>query len=222
MSNTYLTGEQTKRRILKESKKLFYKNGFHDTTYNDISAAAKINRALIPYHFQSKQILGKEIYEKIMAEFTDTIDTLLDISQFSSDFACVFHTVAYYRLLHNEHFSRFVYQLLAEDNTSLFDTESEKQQIIGLGSKFSQLDDSTLDTLARIQIGIKKEMIQLIQDSGNTIDADELAAMQLNMIMGYAGYSRKKIDELFNAAVEVVNLLSFHFSSSFSVEVTYK
>ena len=34
MSNTYLVGEQTKRRIFKESKKLFYKKGFTETKSN--------------------------------------------------------------------------------------------------------------------------------------------------------------------------------------------
>ena len=74
MANTYLAGEQTKRNILRESKKLFYKKGYTETTYNDISAVAKVNRALIPYHFKNKQILGLEIYNQIIAEFYELID----------------------------------------------------------------------------------------------------------------------------------------------------
>lgn len=222
MANTYLTGEQTRRRILKESKKLFYKNGFQNTTYSDISAAAKMNRALIPYYFKSKQILGMEIYQKTLEEFTHSIDALLDMEQFSPDFASVFHIVTYYRLLQNQHFSRFVYHLLQEDNSVLFSVADEKQQIQNLGSKFSQLDDVTLETLTCMQIGIKKEMIQLIQTSETTPDTDSLAAMQLHMLMGYAGYSRKKIDELFDAAISVADLFHFHLNSSFNIEISYQ
>lgn len=222
MSNTYLAGEQTKRKIFKESKKLFYKNGFTETTYDDISNAAKVNRALIPYHFNNKQALGQEIYCRITEEFTTAIDEILDIRQFSSDFISIFHTVAYYRLLRdNYRFSRFVFQLQSDTTDSLFTIEKEREFLLNLGSKFSHLDDVELNILAKMYVGMKKEIIQMIYLSENNDITDRITEIHLHMLMGYAGYSRKKADELIQAAFEVTNLLSFHMKNGFSVEIEY-
>ncbi|MCM1499900.1 MAG: TetR/AcrR family transcriptional regulator [Clostridium sp.] len=220
MSNTYLSGEQTRRRILKESKKLFYKYGYTETTYAHISAAAKINRALIPYHFQSKQALGEEIYQKIIKEFTDAIDNLLDTSQFSPDFICMLHTINYYRLLKdNPKLSRFASQLLTDETSTLFTVETGRKMLSELGSKFSLCDDEELTVLAKMNIGIQKEIIQMIHTS--TTDTDRMAQIQLHMLMGYAGYSKKKTDELINAAFAVADLISFHVKNGFSIAITY-
>lgn len=220
MSNTYLSGEQTKRRILKESKRLFYKYGFTETTYAHISAAAKINRALIPYHFQTKQILGEEIYKRIIEEFTQAMDELLDTSQFSPDFIRILHTITYYRLLKdNPKLSRFAAQLLTDEASALFTVEEGRKMLSDLGSKFSLCDDEELNILAKMNVGIQKEIIQMIHAS--TTDIDRIAQIQLHMLMGYAGYSKKKADELIDAAFEVADLFAFHVKNGFSIAITY-
>lgn len=220
MSNTYLAGEQTKRRILKESKKLFYKNGYTETTYTDISAAAKINRALIPYHFKNKQVLGLEIYNGVITNFMTSLNEILDISEFTPDFASIIHIIAYYRLLKNAEFSRFVYQLQLE-NPPLFTTEQEKRLISGLGNKLTKLTDAELDIAANLSIGMKKELIHMIYHSKYAVDIDQLAKMNLHMLMSYAGYSEKKAAELTDAATQVVNLFSFQVKTGFSIEIKY-
>lgn len=222
MSNTYLTGEQTKRKIFKESKKLFYKNGFTETTYDDISNAAKVNRALIPYHFKSKQVLGQEVYCKIIEEFQNEIDSILDISQFTPDFTSILHAVSYYRLLENNaRFSRFVFQLLSDETTPIFTRDNEKELLVNLGSRFSRFSDTELDILAQMNIGIKKELIRMLCLSEKGINADQIACMHIHMLMNHAGYSARKTDELIQAAFEVANLLSFHVKSGFTIEIKY-
>lgn len=220
MPNTYLAGEQTKRKILKESRKLFYKNGFIQTTYDDICAAAKINRALIPYYFNNKQILGQTIYHNIIENFTAAFDNILDISQFTPDFITVLHVAAYYHLLNDTRFSRFVFQLLSGESACLFTIEQEKSILLGLGNKISSLSDSELDIIIRMSIGMKKEMIQMIYHSEHT-NTDQLVKASLHMLMGYAGYSNKKIEELTDAAIKVINLFSFRFKNGFLLEIKY-
>lgn len=222
MSNTYLTGEQTKRKIFKESKKLFYKKGFTETTYADISSAAKVNRALIPYHFKNKQVLGQEVYCKVVEEFKNAIDGILDISQFTPDFTTILHIVTYYRLLEtNTRFSRFVFQLLSDETTPVFTRDSEKELLLNLGSRFARFSDTELDILAQMDIGIKKELIRMLCLSENGVTADRIAGTHIHMLMSYAGYSAKKNDELIQAAFEVADLLSFHVKSGFTIEIKY-
>ena len=221
MATTYLAGEQTKRTILRESKKLFYKKGYTETTYSDISTVAKINRALIPYHFKNKQILGLEIYHQIITEFYSLIDNVLDTTQFDKDFVNILHTVAYYRLLSsNRHLLQFVSELQADENATLFTSEEEIQWLTGLGSKFSNLSEDQLYLLSKMHIGMKKECIALLNDQNN-LDINSMIAMHIHMIMRYVGYSAKKTDELIHAATEITNLLNFQIKNGFSVELTY-
>ncbi len=222
MSNTYLAGEQTKRNILRESKKLFYKKGYTDTTYSEISTVAKINRALIPYHFKNKQVLGLEIYQQIITEFYELIDNVLDTTQFDADFLSVVHTVAYYRLLAtNFPFLRFIAELQADENTSLFLAEDEMKWLNSLGTKFSALSEQEMHVLTQMHIGTKKEMITLLYNNRKTISADTISKMHISMLMRYVGYSTKKTDELISAALEIANLLTFQIKNGFSVEMKY-
>lgn len=221
MSNTYIVGEQTKRNILEESKKLFYENGYTNTTYSEISSAAKINRALIPYHFKSKQILGLEIYQEIIKEFYELIDNLLDTSQFDADFVSILHTVTYYRLLStNAQFLRFISELQTDEGTSLFTTEEEKHWLTTLGNKFTSMNEYEIRILTQMHIGVKKEMLTLLYNKTDN-DADIISHMHISMLMRYVGYSAKKIDELFQASIEIANLLNFEIKTGFSIGLKY-
>ncbi|MDE6760910.1 MAG: TetR/AcrR family transcriptional regulator [Lachnospiraceae bacterium] len=222
MSNTYLVGEQTKRRIFKESKKLFYKKGFIETTYDEISTAAKINRALIPYHFKNKMILGQEIYNELMKEFTTSLDLILDTEQFSSELTGVIHIMAYYRLLANPRYCRFVFQLLSDEDFSISLSEDQNLITYCLGSKASRFDSTDIDIICQMGTGIKKEIIRIIYTDKKETDIDHLVMIKLHMLLGYIGYSKKKIDELADAAVTLLNLLSFQVKNNFTIEITYK
>lgn len=222
MASTYLAGEQTKRNILRESKKLFYKKGYTDTTYTDISAVTKMNRALIPYHFKNKQILGMEIYQDITNEFYHFLDNTFDATQFDSDFINVMHLVAYYRFLaDNQPLLRFVSELQTDETIILFDDEVESQWLTGLGSKFGNMTSEQLSLLCTMHTGMKKEMIHTLASPENKASADTITTMHIHMLMRYAGYSAKKIDELLDAAFEVANLVTFRVKNGFSVEIKY-
>lgn len=222
MSNTYLAGEQTKRNILRESKKLFYKKGYTETTYTDISAVAKVNRALIPYHFKNKQVLGLEIYNQIIDEFYELIDDVLDTSQFDTDFVSILHTVAYYRLLaSNKHFLQFLSELQSDEDAALFNAAIEQEWLTSLGSKFANLDEVELTILTQMNIGMKKESITMLATASKELNADTIAHMHLHMLMRYVGYSAKKADELINATTEIVNLLNFQIKNGFVIELKY-
>lgn len=222
MPNTYLVGEQTKRRIFKESRKLFLKKGFFETTYDEISTAAKVNRALIPYHFKNKQILGLEIYNELMEEFAASLNLILDTAQFSPELTGVLHTIAYYRLLANPRYCRFVFQLLSDENFSI--SLSENQNLIAgcLGNKASRFDAAELADICQMGIGIEKEIIRMIYTRKGDTDIDRLVRMKLHMLLSYVGYSKKKIDELADAAITLLDLLSFQIKSNFTIEITYK
>ncbi|MGN0437259.1 MAG: TetR/AcrR family transcriptional regulator [Lachnospiraceae bacterium] len=219
MATTYKTGNQTKEKIINETKILLYKQGFSKTTYDDISAAANINRALIPYHFKSKQVLGQTIYAEIIQQFEERFDSILDISEFSPDFISILHITAYYQLLQDEHFSKFVYELQADKDFSVFMKESEASLLDGLIHNNTKLSESEITILLASEVGMKKELFYLVNTSD--IDINEAAKLQLYMLLSYAGYSKKKTEDLYNSAMQVINMLSFKITKNFQVKIDF-
>jgi AcrR family transcriptional regulator len=61
-------GERTRSRILAAAEKLFSRDGFDATTVDGIARAAGVNKALIYYHFESKDDLLLKLFESIIAE----------------------------------------------------------------------------------------------------------------------------------------------------------
>lgn len=221
MSNTYQTGNATKNKILAQSKLLFHQKGYAATTYTDISAAANVNRALIPYHFQSKPILGKAVFQEILTQTHTYLDNILDMSQFSADFAGMLHLMSFYYLLQDNTFATFCTQVLADDSNALFDSVAEQTELLSLSKKLSSIPGEELDLLTHMHIGIKQQMIPYLANHTDT-DLKTIAKMHLALLLSYIGQSRKKCDELIDAACEVLDMLSFQMDDTFTVTVTYR
>lgn len=221
MADSYLVGEQTKQKIFKESRKLFYKKGFVETTYNDISTAANINRALIPYHFNSKQTLGYAVYAKILSDFDTAFFNTVHEDECPPDLMNVLHTFAYYQMFDNAKLLRFAYEIISCEKTNDPFPMFEKGQIAGIGSKASGFTDTELEALANINSGMEKEIIRMLYESSETVDINTLARMELNMMMGYAGYSKKKQEELIDIAAELSTQLSVNVKNGFAVDISW-
>ncbi len=69
MKKKYETGIETRKLILKESRKLFLEKGFRNTSYDDICKAAHVNRGSIYYHFKQKDNLRYEILWDLFFEY---------------------------------------------------------------------------------------------------------------------------------------------------------
>lgn len=71
MSKT-IKGEETKRRIIKCSADLFFRNGYNATGISDILKAAEIPKGSFYFHFDSKRNVAEEValyYEKILTDW---------------------------------------------------------------------------------------------------------------------------------------------------------
>lgn len=61
----YNKGKDTQKNILAASSRLFYKQGYNETTTRQIAEEAGINLGLIKYYFDSKADIAYHIYLKI-------------------------------------------------------------------------------------------------------------------------------------------------------------
>ncbi len=62
MVKTYQNGMNTRQQILSSAKELFYEQGFHETSFEDICKTAHVSRRTAYYHFKDKELLRYEVH----------------------------------------------------------------------------------------------------------------------------------------------------------------
>jgi len=67
----------TKQRILEAAAVLFGKRGLDGTSASDIASKANVNKALIFYHYGSKEALYRAVFKHWLGEFKKTMDSSL-------------------------------------------------------------------------------------------------------------------------------------------------
>jgi AcrR family transcriptional regulator len=68
----YHNGEKTKGKILKTSARLFYADGYEQTTFDKISKEAGVNPGSIYYHFKTKNNLALIVYDNMVSQMFQT------------------------------------------------------------------------------------------------------------------------------------------------------
>jgi len=63
-------GDKTKARILAVAERLFAQRGFDATSVDSIARAARVNKALIYYHFRDKNELMSSLFAHIVDELS--------------------------------------------------------------------------------------------------------------------------------------------------------
>ncbi|WP_025843929.1 forespore capture DNA-binding protein RefZ [Brevibacillus agri] len=79
--------DQTKMRILSAAAKLFDTYGYKGTSVRQIAAEAKVNSALISYHFQGKQ----GVLETLIASYFETLFRLLEEQEAEQEHVSAIH-----------------------------------------------------------------------------------------------------------------------------------
>jgi AcrR family transcriptional regulator len=69
-------GDKTKARILAVAERLFAQRGFDATSVDSIARAARVNKALIYYHFRDKNELMSSLFAHIMDELSQELERL--------------------------------------------------------------------------------------------------------------------------------------------------
>src|SRR5512136_466654 len=68
-------GDKTKSRILEVAERLFAEGGFDATSVDRIARAAKVNKALIYYHFKDKNDVIASLFTGILDELAQELES---------------------------------------------------------------------------------------------------------------------------------------------------
>ncbi|HWQ73947.1 MAG TPA: TetR/AcrR family transcriptional regulator [Syntrophomonas sp.] len=72
----YYTGLSTKNKIMDVCRKLFYEDGFNETTFSAICQAAHVLPGSLGYHYKSKKNIASGIYSEIMHVMEQRVEEL--------------------------------------------------------------------------------------------------------------------------------------------------
>ena len=220
MKSSYKVGEQTRQNIFEAGRKLFYQQGFTATTYNDICTATGMNRALIPYHFNSKQSLGYAVYSLICQDFHQAFNKAVEPEHSDSDLMYLLRCFAYYKLFSNKKLLRFASELIASETPNDADSAFGKGFLPGIESRLSLLSEKEQDTLLKLDSGMEKEIIKMLSHSPKNWQS--FVQTELRMMMSYSGYTQKKTEELLAIAAELSAQLEVSIKSGFLVHIHWK
>jgi AcrR family transcriptional regulator len=71
LNNKNLQSQETANRILYQAMRIFLAKGYHGTSIEDITRAAKLTKGALYWHFRSKEDLLKRIVEEYEKRFLD-------------------------------------------------------------------------------------------------------------------------------------------------------
>ena len=73
-------GDLTRDALIQAAMAVFGRDGFHATTTRAIAEEAKVNQALIGYHYGGKEGLYLAMFEHIAGQLGQRLDPLVDAS----------------------------------------------------------------------------------------------------------------------------------------------
>lgn len=221
MATTYLVGEQTKRKIFKISRQLFYKKGYDETTYDDISKLAKVNRALIPYYFKNKKNLALLVFQKFIEDYYAVCDKTMEGLDMSGEVRAAVYMFGYYRLLRNRNLAKFLIQFHSDVDFNERMVTSQKKFFDAINMNFCKVPEYDYGVLSQMDYGIEKELIRMAYYDEN-VDVDRLSSIEFHLILGYFGYSKDKIDEIITETMKHLDKFQIILKDRFNFELTGK
>jgi len=110
-------GSLTKQRLLELSKECFYKYGYKKTTIEKISSIAGISAGNFTYHFKSKEILVKEIFNDYCRQVSDYVlnNMVFDDEDTQTEQEYVYKGMIFFNnILKDEQSTRFLKEVLLQ------------------------------------------------------------------------------------------------------------
>lgn len=218
MSTTYLVGEQTKRKIFKVSRLLFYKQGYDETTYDDISKLANINRALIPYYFKNKKNLALLVYQQFIEDYFAICDKALEDSNISDEGRTAFYMFGFYRLLKNRNLAKFLVQFHSDIDYSEKMVISKKRLFDILSIKNSEISQADYEILSQMDYGIEKELIRIAYYKEDS-DMDQLSSIEFHLILSFLGYTKEQIEQIIIEARTNLSRVTIQLKERFNFDL---
>lgn len=217
----YSVGIETKNKILTEAKTLFYEKGFKETSFQEISQRAAVNKGLITYHFKNKNNIAKEIYFNFARNQQKACDEVFQNQ--NGVVAAITSLILFYKLImEDEKLKRFWYDIAVADVISdmLFWEEEVFLRKIAK-SLNAEVPEDELFTIYCIENGMEIELIKNIFSGNIKEPIDKVFEKQykvtLSLLGVYGEEAQRIIRESFSLAEKVKTQRKGYFEVEYVV-----
>lgn len=218
---TYKKSDDTKQKLLRSAKALFYEKGYFNTSIKDISESAGVNRALISYHFGSKEGLAVEISNeltrKILKEISKKIKMLDNPVDTLVLIALQFKQFALFRK-NNANYRRFMVEL-ARENVLVLGEKHIGFELVNAIQKEYDLDISEADKrLAHFSITGIISSIMIVHDMGLIDCTNEYASeKEVEMLLKILDFDKMVIRQVIDESRKLSEKINIRIGKNFSI-----
>lgn len=190
-------GEKKKKLVLDTCKKLFYRNGYESTTYEDICEAADIPPGTITYHFGGKRDIAVEIENEYERENKTYIEKLCGDRYNLTQMMVIENFHMWKRIFEDEHIRRFLLDMSANRiiTPQAIDTLTYFYRCV-MEDQGIEIPDKELELIVSTQIGMSDGIIHAIAESEHSYTYDEVARFGIRFFMRQLGMDDERIEEL--------------------------
>lgn len=217
----YAVGTATKERIMFCCEALFYEQGIHDTSYEDICREAYVNRGLIPYYFKSKHNIAANIYCRLIQNIADAVTSFckpFELSYMEITIAIEMFTFA--ALQNDAKLCRFYSEIMGN---SVFYEIALQEQITFLRSVVQQnklvLDERSFRTIAVMAQGTEIELVHSVSRGYLLETVPEFVSRDVMCTYSMLGINNRKISEWCKRSIAVAEGYKMVCDSHFNCEI---
>lgn len=217
----YKTGIETKEKIYRTARKLFYDIGFVKTTLSEIAKESETNKAMVAYYFENKNNLALEVYNEYMVVNKVRIQNAIN-EQFPE---CnhVLKTAIEFRIQNkncqlNHQLNRFYYEL-CESNVFM-KTESAS---IGFVENINRsyklgLDRLTVKTVALANLATVHGLHVARNEGYLDCSSEYLAEMEIRLLFQSLRFDNVFIDQCIEESHYMVGKINVRVEKNFAVK----
>lgn len=201
-------GEKKKKLILDTCKKLFYRNGYENTTYEDICEAADIPPGTITYHFGSKRELAAIIDAEYERENKTYIEKLCGDRYSKTELMVIENYHMWKRIYEDENIRQFLLDLSADKlpNASSIDAIRYFYQCV-MEDQGIDIDERELALIVSTQVGMSDGILNAMEHSGFDYTYEESAEFGIRFFMRQLGMDDEAIKKYIKRGKEIFDTL---------------
>lgn len=189
-------GEKKKRLIVSVCKKLFYRNGYVGTTYDDICQEADIPPGTITYHFGGKAGIATAIEVEYEAQNKQYIEKMCGDLFTKTQLAVVENFHMWKRIYEDDNIRRFLCEITSEriPSKSVHDVVEYYYRCVMDDQEVSRIGQNELDLIVAAQLGLSDALVSRVSIEQEKFSYEEVAHFATRFFLRQIGMSDEKIE----------------------------
>lgn len=208
-------GMETKEKIYRAAKTLFYEHGYVDTKVTDIIDLSGTNKGSFYHHYENKVDLGFRVFNSTVEDHLNAsliVGTTDSLVQFSLEIA-----IFWYIYFHDEKFRRFSAELNANDIIQEYDRVYD----VCLENTDRNIDEKEFSLIRVANVALYKQLAVYFVDQVQRYTFEEARNFYLRNLYDLFGIPQKRIEYALEESMRLFQQLELKISI-FEVEASLR